>query len=248
MKTVIYKFGGTSMADTSSRKFVLGHINRSLKEGNKVIAIVSAMGRAPSPYATDTLASLAKLMNDKEKDRLISIGEIISTVVIGSELKENKIDHVVLSNRELGIITDDNFTNASVIALNTSILKEMNYHYDVVVAPGFQGMTLNHEITTLGRGGSDLTAMLIATALNIKEVSIFTDVDGVYSNDPKLDYLAYKLDKIDYDHMNLLIKKGANVMNGKSVEWAQAHDIEIHVRNTWTQKPGTLIGNYKKEG
>lgn len=243
MKTIVAKFGGTSVSDEESREYVYYRLKEFLDQGNKVVVVVSAMGRAPSPYATDTLLSLAQDIDGQDKDRLISLGETISAIVLGSLLKKKGLDAVILTAEQCGIITDSTWQKANVIGLDPTYLIEMNKQHDIVIVPGFQGMDREKRVTTLGRGGSDLTAMLVATELGLDEVFIYSDVDGVYTKDPRKNPDAKKYAVIDYDELLGLIYYGAKVMNEKSILWAKQHQIKAWVKSTWSTSVGTLICN-----
>ena len=203
MKIIIQKFGGTSTATPHSRRLIYDHIQRACNNGYKVIAVVSAMGRFDDPYATDTLLSLVNKNNltNEELDRLMSLGETISTLVVKSEFKDINLNVTTISNDELGIITDDAFSSASIIETKNDALLSKLEKYDVLICPGFQGQTENHVLTTLGRGGSDLSAIALAVSLNAESVEIYSDVNGVYTADPRIVPNAFKLPYITHKAM-----------------------------------------------
>ncbi len=188
MEIIIQKFGGTSVATQENRRRVATIVKNTLKENKKVVVVVSAMGRLGEPYATDTLMSLigqhrAKV-SPKEKDLLISTGEIISTVVMSNTLREEGISSMAVTGGEAGIITTDRFNNAEIIGIDPEYLHSLLEQNIVPVVAGFQGRTIHHITTTIGRGGSDTTASVIGEALNAKCVEIYTDVNGIMTADP----------------------------------------------------------------
>ncbi len=241
MEIGVIKFGGSSLGSPQARSRVV-QILKSLCTDRKVIAVVSAMGRYPAPYATDTLMSLAEGLTARQQDQLISVGELISTLKMHSLCRHCGICSAPLNTRQLGIITDDHYGQAQVLEVRTETLRQTLRQADCVIVPGFQGMTKDQEITTLGRGGSDYTAMLIAAALNVKEVRIITDVDGIYDRDPKQDPQAQRFDRIDYDRLLELIDQGAQVMQRQSIEYARQHQLRVWVGSLMNPGKGTWIG------
>ena len=222
MEICVIKFGGTSLKEEAARNRAVRLIRRLIPE-MKVIAVVSAMGRYPDPYATDTLMSLAKYLTPQQRDRLVSAGEMISTLVINSLCRQNGILSDTLSTQELG-----------------KLLEKLD-HCDCLIVPGYQGIPLDHEITTLGRGGSDYTAMLLAQALGLKDVYILTDVSGIYDADPKLNPEARHWDKVDYDQMLHMIDAGARVMQRQSILFAREHRLRVWVGSSLQVGKGTWI-------
>lgn len=243
MKIIVQKFGGTSTRSFETRELMYKNMIREINNGNKVVAVVSAMGRYDDPYATDTLLSIVKKENltDEEIDRLSSIGETISTLVCKSELVAlgYKVDTV--TNDELGIMTDSNHLNATISAVEgKDILRKLKL-CDIVVCPGFQGYSKNGKITTLGRGGSDLSAVAIGVAIDASEVEIYSDVDGIYSADPRIVPDARKLDYISYSEMLELSNNGAKVLNHRCVQLAAKNNIVIHARSSFDNRKGTYV-------
>ncbi|MDD8049467.1 MAG: aspartate kinase [Thomasclavelia sp.] len=243
MKVIVQKFGGTSTRSVETRNRMYKHIKRNIEEGNKVVAVVSAMGRFDDPYATDTLLSLVDTANlsDEETDRLTSIGETISTMVCKSELSNLGYKVGTVTNRELGIITDNNYGNSTINKVEGKHIIEKLQENDVVVAPGFQGHSIHGKITTLGRGGSDLSAVAIGVAIDATEVEIYSDVDGIYTADPRIVPNAKKLDYISYAEMLELSKNGAKVLNHRCVSLAAKHNIAIHARSSFDECKGTYV-------
>lgn len=238
MDIKICKFGGTSISDDEKCQFALEIVKEKAIQ-NKVILVISAMGRYPSPYATDTLASLGnEYLSEQEMARLLSMGELVSSIRMCGKLRENGLNAYALSFRENGIITDDNYANASVLQCdNTEILKLLEA-YDVLVVCGFVAMNAHGEITTLGRGGSDFTAVLMAEMLNCKEVEIYTDVDGVYDLDPKVNRHAKRYKELTYHQMLAL---HCRVLHDRCVSYAAKNKIRILLKSTFSQENGTIV-------
>ncbi|MDF2698748.1 MAG: aspartate kinase [Haloplasmataceae bacterium] len=228
MNIVIQKFGGTSIRNPEGYQKSLIHIKKELKLNHKIVCVVSAMGRVGEPYATDTLKNLIKNhVSKKEQDRLISIGEVISSVVFTDFLVENGIKAISLSTKELGINTNNNFTNADIIKVNDLDILNKLCDYEVVVVPGFQGLTLESDVTTLGRGGSDTTAIALGITLNAKYVEIISDVPGVFTADPRIVPSATKIPKLNYDILLAMTKSGSKVLHYKGALMAYNHRIKM---------------------
>jgi len=245
MNIIVQKFGGTSVSTEENRRKCIEHIKTALKEYDRVVVVVSAMGRKGDPYATDTLLSLLNgdMLPKKEKDLLLSTGEIISANVFSNMLFNEQINNAVLTGGQAGIITNDDYTNAKIISLQPSLLLETLKKHQVVVVPGFQGMTPKGDITTLGRGGSDTSATALGVALNAIMVDIFTDVEGIMTADPRLVSEAKILDKVSYNEICNLAYLGAKVIHPRAVEIAMQKNIPIRVRSTFSEKLGTLVTN-----
>lgn len=243
MNIIVQKFGGTSTRSRQSRAMMYNNIIREINNGNKVVAVVSAMGRYDDPYATDTLLSIVKReqLNDEEIDRLTSVGETISTLVCKSEVAKLGYRAATITNHELGIVTDSRFNNATIHCVEgKDIIRKLKYA-DVVFAPGFQGHSVHGKITTLGRGGSDLSAVAIGVAIDASEVEIYSDVNGIYTADPRIVPDAIKLDCISYAEMLELSKNGAKVLNHRCVQLAASHNIAIHARSSFEDCQGTYV-------
>ena len=224
----IIKFGGTSLQTQQARERAVSQIY-SLCEKDRVVVVVSAMGRFPDPYATDTLLSLAEELDPWQRDLLMSAGEMVSTMVMTSLCRKRGIRCDAVSALQLGIFTDDQFNDAHVLAVTPEILLDRLKRSRCVVVPGFQGVTVRAEVTTLGRGGSDYTAILLAKALGVGEVVLVTDVDGIYDHDPKTDPHARRYAWITPEQMLKLIDQGARVLMRRCVEEAQENGIRIWV-------------------
>lgn len=232
------KFGGTSLRSEQTRKYVHRHISNAIIK-HKVIVVVSAMGRYPDVYATDTLQSIGSDdLSKEEKALLLSIGEQLSTLKVCSELLDLGIRACTLPFSRCGILTDENYEYAKVIKLDDKEMMQKLQCYDVIVVGGFIATSFHGTITTLGRGGSDYSATLFASMLHVGEVEIYTDVDGVYNKDPKLDECAVKYDVLTYDEM---LNMKSRVLHDRCVTYAKEHHIEIHLKGTFSNGEGTRI-------
>lgn len=252
MRIIIQKFGGTSMADENGRAFVFEKIKRAKELFDGVVVVVSAMGRMHSPYATDTLLSLLKDNKDsvsrREVDLLMGTGEIISAVVLSGELQKAGIASEAFSGGRAGIITDNNYTGAEVLSVDAGPLRAALKNGVVPIVAGFQGKSLEGEISTLGRGGSDLSAVLLGEALEAEKVEIYTDVDGIMTTDPKLCAGAVTLDGISYNEVFQMADSGAKVIHKKAVEVARRAGIPLIIKNTFSNHQGTAITEYQYLG
>jgi len=243
----VQKFGGTSVATYEEREKVVEKVREGLAQGFKLVVVVSAMGRKGAPYATDTLVELAqavgaeKRLNPRELDLLMSCGEIISAVVMAQTLKTAGIKAVAISGGQAGIITDQNYNNAGIIEVKPENMVKLLQAEEVVVVAGFQGVTKEGEVTTLGRGGSDTTAVALGVALNAEEVEIFTDVDGVMTADPRMVPEARPLKIMTYSEVCEMAHLGAKVVHPRAVEIARAARIPLRIRSTFSIEEGTLI-------
>lgn len=232
------KFGGTSLEDEKKRRQAYRHIKEGLKQA-KVLVVVSAMGRYPAPYATDTLLSMGSARCTKEeKARLVSIGEQLSALIVASELLDQGISAYALPLNKNGILTDCNYEYAKVLSLSPRCIKQALAQYDVVVASGFIAQAPCGDVTTLGRGGSDFSAVLFADMLGLKDVEIYTDVDGVYDIDPKLSPKAVRYEHLTYDAM---LNMKVRVLHERCVAYAKKKAIKIHLRGTFADGEGTIV-------
>lgn len=245
MRVIVQKFGGTSVATPESRDRMALKIKEALQQGFKVVVVVSAMGRAGEPYATDTLINLAqgvcKQVRPRELDLLMACGENISAVVAVQTLQSHGIEAMAFTGGQAGIITDHQFNNARIIEIKTDNLHKCLKEERIAVVAGFQGITSDGEITTLGRGGSDTTAAALGVALNVEVVEIFTDVDGVMTADPRLVPQAKPLTTMTYNEVCEMAHLGAKVVHPRAVEIAMEGRIPLRIRSTFSDSLGTLI-------
>lgn len=245
MQIIVQKFGGTSVKSKENRKYVIEHIKDALKKDYKLVVIVSALGRKPDPYATDSLLELvnypATNNTDREIDLLMSCGETIASIVLSNELKENQIKATALTGSQAGLVTNSDFNQAKIKKVRPRrILQELETH-NVVVVAGFQGATEDGEITTIGRGGSDTSAAAFGAALEAESIEIFTDVNGIMTADPRIVKSAHPLDVVTYTEICNLAYQGAKVVHPRAVEIAMQAEIPIRVRSTYTKDAGTLV-------
>lgn len=250
MKIIVQKFGGTSLTTPEIRTRVGDIIAAARENGYGVVVVVSAMGRFGNPYATDTLINLVKEANPhpdlRELDIIMTLGEIISGVIISSELKARGVPATYISSAEAGIITDNNHGEAHIVCVKPIKILELLEAGQVVVVPGFQGISESNEITSLGRGGSDTTASALGVALNAEYIDIFTDVEGIMTADPNIVDNARVLNAVTYYEVCQLARDGAKVVHPRAVEIAMQKGIPLRVRSTVLNSTGTLISNQEK--
>jgi aspartate kinase len=242
---VVMKFGGTSVADATCMKRVADHIVEARKDGHPVVAVVSARGDT-----TDELIEMAREISEnppaREMDMLLSTGERISAALVAMAIHELGYDAISLTGSQAGIVTDTAHTKAKILDIRPHRILKALEEGKVVLVAGFQGVSTDQDVTTLGRGGSDTTAVALAAALGAEACMIFTDVDGVYTTDPRVVPEARKLDFISNDEMLELTAGGAKVMMLRSIELARRFDVPLWVRSSFTNAPGTLIGRDDK--
>lgn len=247
MKILVQKFGGTSVATQERREMIADKVETAIKNGYSPVVVVSAIGRNGDPYATDTLISMAKAVgcetSPREMDLLMSCGEIISSVVMVNTLKKRGLESVALTGAQAGIITDDNFGDAEVLRVDTQNLYKYIDNNIIPVITGFQGVNEKGDITTLGRGGSDVSGSIIGEALNAEAVEIYTDVEGVMTADPRIVPDARVMNTIYYNEVFQMAEYGANVIHPRAVEVAMRSNIPLLIKNTMSDSPGTLITN-----
>jgi len=236
----VQKYGGTSVGSIERIKAVAERVAKTKKDNNEVVVIVSAMSGE-----TDKLIGLANQIalnpEGREMDLLLSSGERISAALTAMAISNLGFKSLSFTGRQVGIITDEAHTKAKIEKITGGMVKKALAKGFVPVIAGFQGVTETSEVTTLGRGGSDLTAVAVAAALKADLCEIYTDVDGVYTTDPNIVPEARKLDKISYDEMLELASLGAKVLQTRSVEFAKIYDVPVVVRSSFNDHPGTLV-------
>ena len=238
---IVQKYGGTSLGDSSRIQTAARRIAGLARQGAQVVAVVSAQGDT-----TDTMIEKAVQLNkrgsNREMDAYLAAGEQMSAGLMAMAIGALGCPAVSLTGWQAGIMTDPVYANARIMKVETGrILQELKAG-NVVVVAGFQGIAENGEITTLGRGGSDTTAVALAAYLNADRCQIFTDVDGVYDRDPRRYPDAIRFGRISYEKMLRLIKNGAQVLHDRSVELARDHGIALEVLSAFTGAPGTIVG------
>lgn len=251
MGIFVQKYGGTSLRDIPSRKNLVRNAKKCIREGNDLVIVVSAIGKKGDPYATDTLISQLEKINTKtdpkKKDLIMSCGETISSAIISHMLDTEGLSSVALTGYQAGILTDDDFTQSRIIDIDTSTILEYLKKGKIVVVAGFQGATINKEITTLGRGGSDTTAVALGGFLNAKRVDIFTDVPGIATIDPSIVAHTDYIKNISYDHIYELSSSGVGVIHPRAVKTGKHFNVPIAICSSYSDEEGTLIWDYKEE-
>lgn len=247
MTIVVQKFGGTSVNTPDKREKVLDRIIAAKEKGREVVVVVSAMGRNGEPYATDTLLGLLAQVGPnpagETKDLLASCGEVITACLMAHALEQRGYKASAMTGFQAGIITDASFTNAAILTVETGRILEKLREGRIVIVTGFQGITANQEVTTLGRGGSDTTALALGGALGAEEVIIYTDVPGVALTDPRLIPEAPYLKGIGLEQMHILARAGAKVIHQRAVQTAINFKRPFYIRSAFAESEGTLVGH-----
>ncbi len=240
MALIVQKYGGTSVADPDRMRAVAEHVEFTKRHGNDVVVVVSAMGKS-----TDNLIKLAndvsKTQPGREMDMLLTTGERISMALLCMALADRGVDAVSFTGSQVGIITDTVHTKAKILEVKGDRVREALAQGKVCVVAGFQGVSTAKEITTLGRGGSDTTAVALAAALDADSCEIYTDVTGVFTADPRIVPQARKLAHVNFDEMLEMAGAGSKVLALRSVEFARNHNVPLQVRSSFTWEPGTWI-------
>ena len=246
MDTIVLKFGGSSLADNDKLKIVAGKIINLYNKNNNIVVILSAQGKTTDKLISEAL-ELSNETKDREMDVLLSAGEQISIAKLSILLNKMGYKAISLTGWQAGILTNKTNQNAIIENIDTTrILQELSKRKIVIIA-GFQGYNENLDITTLGRGGSDTSAIAIAAALNAKECYIFSDVDGVYTADPNKIENAKKLPALSYEEMIEISSEGAKVLHGRCAEIGQKFKIPIITKSTFNNKAGTIITDIIEE-
>lgn len=240
MTLIVQKYGGTSVADPDRMRAVADHVAYTRRHGADVVVVVSAMGKS-----TDNLLKLANDVSTvhpgREMDMLLTTGERVSMSLLCMALAERGIEAMSFTGSQVGIITDSAHGKAKILEVKGDRLREALHEGRVCVVAGFQGVSTDREITTLGRGGSDTTAVALAAALDADACEIYTDVTGVFSADPRIVPQAHKLARINFDEMLEMAGAGSKVLALRSVEFARNHNVPLHVRSSFTWEHGTWV-------
>jgi aspartate kinase len=252
LKIVVQKFGGSSVATAPLRENAIRHVSRAMGEGLRPVVVVSAMGRKGDPYATDTLVGLAREAGDsdgsRELDLLMSCGEVVSAAIMALTMKRKGLPAVALTGAQAGITTDNQFGEARVLWVSTDRLLRELEDGNIPVITGFQGITTNGDITTLGRGASDTSAAVVGVALGAELVEIFTDVDGVKTADPRVVPQAVTLERMTYSEVVEMALLGARVVHPRAVQIAREGRVPLKIRCTAGDGSGTLITDGRVPG
>ncbi len=240
MALIVQKYGGTSVGDADRIRAVAEHVANTRREGHEVVVVVSAMGKF-----TDDLIVLADEVSpnrpDREMDMLLTAGERISMALVSMALSTVGVESASFTGSQAGIITDTSHTRAKILEIRPDRVREALDDGLVPVVAGFQGVSTDRDITTLGRGGSDVTAVALAAALKADVCEIYTDVSGVYTADPRVVQKAQRLSTVSFDEMMEIAATGGRVLMLRSVELARRHHVPLHVRSSFTWEPGTWI-------
>lgn len=241
---IVQKYGGTSVANVKRIQNAAKRVVKTKRQGYHVVVVVSALGDT-----TDKLLGLAHKITEapaeRELDMLISTGEQVSCALLAMAIHKLGEDAISFTGAQVGIITDNSFTKARIIDINAKrIVEELKDR--IVIVAGFQGVSLNQDITTLGRGGSNLTAVALAKSLGAETCEMYTDVEGVFTADPRIVRNARKIDRISYEEMFELASLGAQVLQPRSIEFAMKFGVPIHVRSSFLDKAGTIISKEVK--
>jgi aspartate kinase len=240
MTLVVQKFGGTSVGDADRIRAVADHIARTRREGSDVVAVVSAMGKT-----TDDLIRLADSVSTnqpaREYDMLVSAGERITAPALCMALADLGVVATSFTGSQAGIITDTDHTRAKILEIRPDRLRQALAEGVVPVVAGFQGVSTERDVTTLGRGGSDTTAVALAAVLGADACEIYTDVTGVFTADPRVVTTAHRINRISFEEMLEIAATGGRVLNLRSVEFARNHHVPLHVRSSFTWEPGTWV-------
>ncbi len=246
MALIVQKFGGTSVANPEKIKAVADKVVDYHRLGNQMVIVLSAMAGETNRFI-ELAAQVQEFPDAREMDVILSSGEQVTVALCAMAIKEDGVDAVSLLGDQVKIRTDTSHTRARIEDIDTELIKKHLKDGKIVVVAGFQGVTDYNDITTLGRGGSDTTAVALAAALQADKCEIFTDVEGVYTTDPNIHSGARKIDRISYDEMLELASLGAKVLDIRSVSFAKRYNVPVHVRSTFTDKEGTWVVEEEKE-
>lgn len=246
MDTIVLKFGGSSVADNEKLKLVANKIRNLYDKGNQIVVVLSAQGKTTDELIQEA-KELSPILINRELDALLSSGEQVSIAKLAILLNHMGYKAISLTGWQAGIYTNNTNQNAIIEKIDTKRIKQELEDGKIVIIAGFQGLNKNMDITTLGRGGSDTTALAIAAALKAKNCYIFSDVDGVYTTDPNKVIDAQKLSALSYEEMIEISNEGAKVLHNRCVEIGEKFKIPIITKSTFNQKPGTVISDIIEE-
>lgn len=239
---IIQKYGGTSVADAACIRSAAQRLVEAVRQGHQVVAVVSAQGDL-TDRLLEKIDSITTNPSPRESDACVSAGEQISAALVAMAVEELGCGAVSLTGWQAGLVTDTQYGGARIRFLQGDRIRKELERGKVVVVAGFQGIDRRENITTLGRGGSDTTAVALTAMLNADRCLIYTDVDGVYDKDPRKHADAVKFQHISYDDMLALCRQGAQVLHDRGVELAKQCGIRLEVRSAFSEKPGTIVGN-----
>ncbi|MFC1708856.1 aspartate kinase [Candidatus Omnitrophota bacterium] len=240
MSLIVQKYGGSSVKNVERIRSVAQRVARYRSKGHKLVVVVSALGDTTDELL-DLVSQITEEPSDREMDMLLSTGEQVSVAILAIALHKLGHEAISFTGSQVGIITDTSHGKARILEINADRIKQELKKGKIVIVAGFQGINLDQDITTLGRGGSDLTAVALAQTLGADCCEIFTDVEGVYNADPRVVKDAKKINQISYDEMLEMASLGAQIMQSRSLEMAKKFDVPIHVRSSYSNKLGTMI-------
>ena len=238
---IVQKYGGTSVADAACIRAVAQRLVDTVRQGHRVVAVVSAQGDL-TDRLLEKIGSVTEVASAREADACVSAGEQISAALVAMAVQALGYDAVSLTGWQAGLVTDSQYGSARIRFLRGDRINQELQRGKIVVVAGFQGIDRHENITTLGRGGSDTTAVALAALLNADRCVIYTDVDGVYDKDPRKFSHAVKFKHIGYDEMLALCRQGAQVVHDRCVELARECGIRLEVRSAFSDEPGTIVG------
>ena len=239
---IVQKYGGTSLGDAEKIRRAAARAAKLAGEGNEVVIVVSAQGET-TDQMIEKAAAINRRRAAREMDAYLAAGEQMSAGLLAMAIGALGCASISLTGWQAGIHTDGNHGNARIKNIDTSRIRKELASGKIVVVAGFQGVDPDGDITTLGRGGSDTTAVALAAYLRADQCQIFTDVDGIYDRDPRIFPDAVRFERISYEKMTALIENGAQVLHDRSVEFARDYGITVEVLSAFTGEPGTLVGN-----
>lgn len=242
---IVQKFGGVAMQNEKMRNYSMNHIQEALQQYEKIVIVVSAIGRLGEPYATDSLINLSEAFatDPASKDLVASCGELIAASVLAAELHKYGIHNKILHGKQTGILTSGEFGNASISSIDTNVILETLKTVDCIIIPGFQGMNKAGDVMTLGRGGSDLTAIALADALQASHVEFFKDVPGVLTGDPRVMSSYEKFDFLTFQQFLELLTHENSIIQKKAAYLAMEKAIPLYIRGIAHDETGTWISN-----
>lgn len=240
---IVQKYGGIAMKDEATRRHCIKHIKTGIQKYKKVVIVVSAIGRKGDPYATDTLLNLSKAFDaDKvARDLIASCGELIAAAVLSAELNSVNINTTVLHGKRAGIFTDGEYGDAEIVHLDTTDMNKHLQKMDCIIIPGFQGINAKGNVMTLGRGGSDLTAVALAAAINASHTEFYKDVPGVMTSDPSLKNDTKKIDILKLDEFLLLLNTANPIIQKRAALHAKLKAMPLYIRSIAGTEDGTWI-------
>lgn len=243
---IVQKFGGVAMQNEEMRTYSMHHIQKSLRKYRKIVIVVSAIGRLGDPYATDSLINLSEAFafDSASKDLIASCGELIAASVLSAELHQFGIQNKILHGKQTGILTNGQFGDATIASIDTTCISKILKEVDCIIIPGFQGMNKVGEVMTLGRGGSDLTAVALADALDASHVEFFKDVPGVLTGDPNVVSSYDKFDFLTFEQFLRLLNDDNGIIQKRAALLAKEKAIPLYVRGIAHNETGTWISNH----